>query len=404
MLFTIAWRNIWRNKRRTLIVLSSVVVGVVALIMNDSLSIGMIRQMFENQLGSHVAHMQIHKRGFNDNKVIQSVVPDQKRVEEALRSTPEVKYFSRRVVTFGLVSSAINSSGAAIIGVEPDREPNITIIKKSIIEGRYLSGASHEVVIGKKMADKLSVGIGDKIVGMASTVSGAVGSDMFRVVGIFRTVSSEFDKSYVFISLGNAQEMLELGKDVSEFAIILRDRGLVEMVKSKIAARLGANYEVLSYADLMPLILAQMQMYKESMFIVYIIIGLALIFGIINATLMSVFERMQEFGVLMAIGMKNSRLFYMIMLEALVIGVLGTVVGMVVGLAMYLPLSAYGIDLSMFSESLTSFGVGSTIYPVLTLQSIVGILIVIPVFAVLGALYPALKAIRLEPVSAIRYV
>ncbi|NOY05823.1 MAG: ABC transporter permease [Chlorobi bacterium] len=404
MLFTIAWRNIWRNKRRTLIVVSSVVVGVVALIMNDSLSIGMIQQMFENQLGSHVAHMQIHKRGFNDNKIIQSVVPDQGRVEDVLRSTPEVKHFSRRVVTFGLVSSAINSSGAAIIGVEPEREPGITIIKKSIIEGRYLSGASHEVVIGGKMAKKLSVEVGDKIVGMASTVSGSVGSDMFRVVGIYRTVSSEFDKSYVFISLKNAQEMLELGGNVSEFAIILRDRKLVEMVKNKIAGRLGPDYEVLSYADLMPLILAQMQMYSESMFIVYIIIGLALIFGIINSTLMSVFERMQEFGVLMAIGMKNSRLFYMIMLEALVIGVLGTAVGMVAGLVLYMPLSAYGLDLSMFSESLTSFGVGSTIYPVLTLQSVVGIMIVIPVFAVLGALYPALKAIRLEPVSAIRYV
>ena len=298
----------------------------------------------------------------------------------------------------------MKSSGAAIIGVQPDNEARVTIIKQSIVEGHYLDGRNHETVIGKKLAEKLGVELGDKVVGMASTTSGSVGTDLFRIVGLYETVSSDFDKSYMFIPLKDAQQMLEMGSNVSEFAIITTDRNRVEDVKHKLAVTLGQKYEVLSYPDLIPLMVSQMQIYEESLYIVYVIIGLALIFGIINTMLMSVFERIQEFGVLMAIGMKNSRLFSMVMTEAVLLGALGSILGMIIGYALYLPLSVSGIDLSGFSESLTAFGSGAIIYPVLTASTVIGTLLVIPFTAVLGSVYPALKAARLVPTSAIRHV
>ena len=387
-----------------MIVVTSVVVGLIAILLNDGLSIGMIQQIFENRLGSHVSHIQIHKKGFNDNKVIQNYVSDPDRIEDILKKRSDVQFYSRRVITFGLLSSALNSSGGVIVGVEPELEGNVTTIRNSIAEGRYLSGKKHEVIIGKKLAEKLSVGIGDKVVGMASTLSGRVGSDLFRIVGLYQTVSSEFDKAYMFISLNNAQDMLEIGNGVSEFAVITSDRKRVEAVKDEIAGELGSEYEVLSYADIMPLMLAQMEIYKESIYIVYLIVGMAMIFGIINTMLMSVFERIREFGVLMAIGMKNIRLFFMVLIEALLLGIVGTAIGLIVGAAIYFPLSAIGIDLSMFSESLTSFGSGAVIYPVLTVESLINTLVIIPLIAVLGAIYPAIRAVRLEPMNAIRYV
>lgn len=404
MLLKIAWRNIWRNKRRSLIVLSSVAVGFVAIMLNDSLSIGMIQQIFENQIGSFVSHIQIHQKGFNDNKVIQKVVPDPSHVERVLQNTPGVEYYAPRVLTFGLLSSAINSSGVQLVGVQARREQHITIIKSSIVQGTYLTGKSHEVIIGRKLAEKLDVSIGDKVVGMASTLHGDVGADMFRVVGLFQTVSSEFDGAYVFINLHDAQEMLQLDNNVSEFAIITTDREKAEHIKDRLADSLGSNYEVLSYADIMPLMIAQMEVYKESMYIVYVIVGLAMIFGIINTMLMSVFERIREFGVLMAIGMKNAKLFSMIVLEALVLGAVGTLCGLAIGFALYLPLSYSGIDLSMFSESLTAFGSGSVIYPVLSPDTFVQSVLVIPIVAVMASVYPALKAMRFEPVAAMRHV
>ncbi|MBE0644152.1 MAG: ABC transporter permease [Bacteroidetes bacterium] len=404
MLFTIAWRNIWRNRRRSQIVMISIIVGVVAVMFNDGLSVGMIHQMLDNQIGSHVSHIQIHAKGFNDNRVVQNYIHQPEIIDRALENTRGVKTWSTRVITFGLLSSAMNSSGGLIVGVDHSREENVTSIKSSLISGRYLSGKPHEVVVGKRLADRLKVGLGDKVVGMASALNGDVGSDLFRVVGIYETVSSEFDKAYMFTSLSSAQNMLELGDNVLEYAVIVDDISQVEAITRELRRTLGGEYEVLSYIDLLPLLVAQVEMYAEMMYVIYLIIGLAMVFGIINTMLMSVFERIREFGVLMAIGMKNSYVFRMVMVEAMMLAVLGTGIGLGLGSLLLVVLNSVGINLSMFTEGLTSFGVGAIIYPRLTIDAVMSVVIIIPMTALLGSIYPALKATRLQPVNAIRYV
>ncbi|MDH3252626.1 MAG: FtsX-like permease family protein, partial [Ignavibacteria bacterium] len=182
------------------------------------------------------------------------------------------------------------------------------------------------------------------------------------------------------------------------------DRRRAEEVRDRLVSALGPSYEVLTYADIMPLMISQMQIYEESMYIVYVIVGLAMIFGIINTMLMSVFERIREFGVLMSIGMKNSRLVGMILMEAALLGGLGAAIGLLAGLGLLIPLSHSGLNLSMFSESLTSFGSGSVIFPVLRLEAVAEAVVIMPFIAVIGAIYPAFKAIRFEPVRAVRYV
>ena len=138
MLFTIAWRNVWRNRRRSQIVMISIIVGVVAVMFNDGLSVGMVRQMLDNQIGSHVSHIQIHAKGFNDNRVIQNYVHKPELVERTLEGTPGVKDWSKRVITFGLLSSAMNSSGGLIVGVDERREPEVTSIKASLTKGSFV--------------------------------------------------------------------------------------------------------------------------------------------------------------------------------------------------------------------------------------------------------------------------
>ena len=172
----------------------------------------------------------------------------------------------------------------------------------------------------------------------------------------------------------------------------------------QLVQELGSGYEVLTYKQLLPLLVMQVDVYKETIFIFYAIIGIAMMFGIINTMLMSVFERIHEFGVLMAVGMKNRRLFVMILLEAFLLGISGTVIGAVIGYLIYLPLADSGINLSAFADGLNSIGSGSVIYPILTPESIVSAIFVIPAIAVLGAIYPALRAARLDPITAIRHV
>ena len=197
MLLKLAWRNIWRNKRKSFIVLSSVIIGMIAVIFYDGLDHGMLRQMLNNQISNSVSHIQIHKKGFNDNKVIKSYIPDNELVENVVKNQKDIKAYSKRVITFGLLSSASSSSGVYIYGVYPDMEAKVSDIKKSIIEGKFFNGSKRDIVIGKQLADKLGVGIGDKVVVMSNAPNGNIGSDLFRVAGIFQTVSTEFDKTTI---------------------------------------------------------------------------------------------------------------------------------------------------------------------------------------------------------------
>jgi len=403
MLLKLAWRNIWRNRRRSVIVLSAIVVGIIVLVMSESLVEGVLNGMLENQVGSYAAHIQIHQKGFNDNRIIQRTVPDPARVERAMRSIPTVTAYSTRVLSYGLLSSASNSSGVSLIGVHPDQEERVSTIKRSIVEGNYLSGREREIVVGKGLSERLGVVLGDKVVAMASTPDGQVGSDVFRISGIYQTSNSEFDRVCVYISIGTAQRMLAIGDRISEFAVIASSIDSVEQIDRQLELQLDDTYEVLNYKELMPAMMMMIELFGEAIGIYYLIIGIAVIFGIINAMLMSVLERIREFGVLMAMGMKGRKLFSMIMIEALFLGIVGTVIGLGVGVAVYLPFWKYGLDLSAFAEGLTMFGMGVIVYPVLTPDAVVRMLVSIPFMSVLASIYPAMKAIRLQPVRAIYY-
>jgi putative ABC transport system permease protein len=404
MLIKIAWRNIWRNKRRSLIVLTSIVIGAIAVILTDGLSNGMLGQMLTNQINSGVSQIQIHKKGFKDNKTVQNYIPDYHKVEEVLKNTQQIKCYSKRAITFGLLSSATNSSGVYINGIIPSEEEKVSDIKSSVNEGSYLGNNARGIVIGKGLAEKLEVGIGDKVVALASTPDGTVGSDVFRITGIYETSSTEFDRMNVYIQLREAQQLLGIGDNIYEFAILTTDYNQVTQVKDEIVSKLSDKYEVLSYIDLLPMLIIQLDLYKESMLIFSVIVGIALIFGITNVMLMAVFERIREFGVLKSIGMKNTKLFSMIITESFIIGLIGTVIGIAAGLLIQIPLSNVGINLSMFAKSLKSFGVGAVIYPFASVENIMTLIILIPLISVIAAIYPAYKSVKLEPVTAMRYV
>ena len=404
MMLKIIWRNIWRNKRRSLVMLSSVIVGVIAIILNDSFGNGFVEQMLTSQINKHTSHIQIHKTGFIDNITISSVIPDINKVETDLKNNPSVVRYSKRIITFGLVNSANSSSGVNIVGIQPGNESQITVMKQSVIEGKYPKSGKRDILIGRKMADKLEVGIGGKLVVVANSAQGTVNSELFRVSGIYKSGHSDFDNSYIFVPADFANSLLELNGNIHEFAIITNSIENIEQTKREIAEALGSGYEVLSYKDLLPMIVSYMEVYQSSIFIFYAIIGIAVLFGVVNTMLMSVFERVPEFGVLIAIGMKRGTLFRMVLGESLVLGILGSIIGSVLGLLIYLPFAKSGIDLSSFSEGMSMMGLDAIIYPSVNPMMFLNSTIVMPLTAVIGAVYPAYKAIRLQPTEAMRHV
>jgi len=424
MLLILAWRNIWRNKRRSLIVISSVVIGLIAIVLTSGLANGMLQQMLFNQINLDISHIQIHKKGFNDNKIVKDFIPDYQKVESVLKNDNEILAYSKRVLVPGILSSADNSSGVMIKGINPEEESKVSVIKNSIIEGKYIGTNKHDIIIGKKLAEKLGVSLGDKVVAMTNTLNGNIGSDVFRIVGIFQTANSEYDKRAIYITAIAEDAMLgfdeQKGQNSSlqenftenkvaperyyEFAVITKDFENVDLIKKNIEAKLGGDYEVLTYKDLLPMLIYQMEIFKKSMLIINLIIGLALIFGIVNSMLMSVFERINEIGILMAIGMKNSRLYLMIVSEAFLLGIIGTVAGLTCGLLLDLLLSHSGVNLGLFSAGLEAIGVGSIVYPAVLIGDIISSVLIMPFVAIIGALYPAYKAIKLEPIYAINFV
>ena len=404
MLLKIAWRNLLRNKRRSLIVLTSIIVGVTALLLNDSIGRGMINQMLNNQLDSYYTHIQIHHDGFLDDKSVKHYIDNSDEIESKLKNAKYIENYSKRTVSFGLFSSAMNSTGISMIGIDPELEKHVTNIDESITEGRYLSGKEREAVIGAALAEKLEVKLGDKVVAVANSLDGDVASELYRVVGIYKTASSNFEKMYVYVSLKTSQRMLGVGDGVMEFAMTTNNTEMIDQYQNDLQSMMPEGTKVSSYKELLPMMMSYIEMYDSTVYIFYAVIIAAVLFGIINTILMSVFERVQEIGVLMSIGMKKGKIFIMILHEAFLLGVAGTVAGFIIGYAIYLPLSMNGIDFSFYSDSLSSWGLGSIMYPELDLQGILNILLIMPFASVLGAIYPAIKAMRLQPTDAMKYV
>jgi ABC-type lipoprotein release transport system permease subunit len=363
-----------------------------------------MKQGLQNQLGNHTAHLQVHRSGYHDNPDIDLLMAKPDMVDSALAQEPRLKAASRRMLTPGLLSSARNSSGVMFVGVEPVRERLVTTIASSIVAGRNIEQDPHEILVSERLAKTLDVTLGDKLVAMSSTRDGQVGSELFRIVGLYRTHISEFDRFHVYIPLPSARSLIHAPGMVAEFAAIA-DQGIdIRQVRDDLRTALGPEYEVLSYEDVIPTLVMQVELTEQSMLIYYVIIGIAMIFGIINTMMMSVYERINEFGVLKAVGMKDLALFRLVLTEAALLGVVGTSLGILVGSGVTLYVEYTGINFAWFAEGLSSWGTGAIVHPEFRLSSVLVGSMVIVAMCVMAAVHPAYRAIRLQPVEAIRHV
>ncbi len=404
MLLRLAWRNLWRNSRRSFVLLTSIIVGVAAMDWMDGLTRGFVAQVLDNQLGAHTAHLQIHAAGYSNDRVVQNFMPAPGAAITALQNSPYVHRFSPRVATSGLLSSATNSSGVIIVGIQPAQEALVTTIHQGITEGKYFERGGHEIVISSHLARTLNVGLGDRLVAMASALDGTVGAEMFRVVGLYRSSSLSFDRSHVYVPIALAQEMLRVGHRIAEIAVTASTIDSVEVLKSDLASALGPDYEVSSYRDLLPSLVSQVEIMSSMMLVVGNLIGAALLFGVVNTFLMAVYERIHEFGVLNSLGMKNRYVLTMIALEASLIGFIGCVIGTLLGGGTVLLAGKVGLNLARFSEGLAGWGTGAVLYPLVDWGSITIGAAMILLICVLSALYPAWRARSLGPAEAILYV
>jgi ABC-type lipoprotein release transport system permease subunit len=288
-----------------------------------------------------------------------------------------------------------------VIGVEPDREPAVSLLRRALVEGEWFGESRLRAVIGQALADRLEVRVGDKIAVSVQDALGELTGGGFRVAGTFRTSSSDFDRATVLLRLSEAQHLLALGDAVSEIVAVARDDDEVDELALQARRALGETAEVRTWSELQPLLQYMVQSFDMMAWYVYAAVFTAMAFGIANVLLMAVHERTREIGMLRAMGMRRGQVIVLVVLESLLVTIVGLVCGLGLAFAGAFALRD-GIDISAFAEGLASYGVAPRIAPVLRARDLVLPLVVAGVTAGLASWWPAIRAARYLPAEALR--
>lgn len=403
MLFSISWRNIWRNKVRSLVIIFSIALGIFAGVSATAFMKGLAEQRIQKVIKTELSYIQVHKTGFRQNSEFAGYMPEADELAEEIRKVPHVTGVSERILLQAMAATAETATGVMVYGVDVENEPKVTNISSKIIEGKYLVGISRNpVVIGKKLAEKLNAKIKSKIVITMQDTANNVVSGLFRVAGIFSTNNSVFDESHVFVKSGDIRSLTVLPDGTAHEIAINIDGNDNLLTVEQAVEKIAGQQEVMDWQALSPEMNYLTEAMDLYMYIFIVIILLALLFGIINTMLMVVMERTKEIGMLMAIGMNKRRIFSMVVLESVLLSLVGGVVGIIIGALFARWKSVDPIDLSTWAAGYEQLGYDAYVYLSLEPIMLVNITIMVIFTGVIAALYPAYKALRNDPADALR--
>jgi len=404
MIPLIAWRNIWRHKIRSLVVILSIAVGLWAGVFMIAFSWGMYKQYMRETVNTQLSHLQLHHPGFEEDHEVQYLLTNNISMMDYIRADDKIKAATARTVSTGMISSPTTATGVTINGIFPEEENKVTQLASRIVEGKYLDNEGRNpVLIGKKLATKLKVNLKNKIILTFQDTSGEIVAGAFRIAGIYQSKNTTLDEMNVYVRSADLSQLLKIENAVHEIAILLKDDSNLDVVKDKLKNKFPA-VTVRTWKELAPELELVINSFNEYMYIFVGIILLALTFGIINTMLMAVLERIREIGMLMAIGMSRTRIFFMIMLETIYLALVGGPLGLLIGYFFISWTGKVGIDMSMYAEGLSAWGFSSIVYPELESGYYLPLTLMTVFTAVLSAIYPAIRALRLKPAEAIRKI
>jgi len=401
VLAQIAWRNLWRNHRRTLIMLLAVAIGVWAMIFMTALMRGMVDQMVEEGIDALPGHVQVHHPDYRDDPSIENSLPAPSEAFVEAMQDPLVTGWTARVRVPAMISSERDNRGITLLGVDPTGETRVGFDPESIVTGRFLESPDDPgVVVGRKLLEQLETDLGKRVVILSQDPDNEIADRGFRIVGVYRAKLPALEERFVYAGRSTVQALLKLDDGISEIAVRGKDYRNVTQLESLVrsAAPLGA--EVLDWMAIDSYLGMMMNVMDGFVLVWVIVVFLALSFGLVNTLMMAVFERVREFGLMQALGMKPSAILLQVLLESLYLLLLGLVIGNLLAIASIQPISD-GWDLSAVAEGMAMMGVSSVLYPALKLQDLVLANSVVIVLGVLTSLLPAWRASRYRPVEAI---
>ncbi|MYC13716.1 MAG: ABC transporter permease [Gemmatimonadetes bacterium] len=403
ILIKLAWKNLLRHKRRSIIAATAMGIGLAALIFADALWLGMEHNMVKTATASFLGDGQIHREGFSDEQAVELTINQLDAVVANLRREGIVAHFTLRTFAFGMITSPATVAAVNLVGVEPSTERYLSQIDDAIIEGAYFEGSNlRDIVMGEELVERLEVGLNDRVVvTMAQAGSGDLSQEMFRVSGIYRFADEGMNSGMAFIRLGKAQQMLALGAGAHEIALKFIDSISAEdqnLLFWKTYSQ-GGN-KARSWTEVLPEVQAMFEMSKFSKYIMGFVLFGVVVFGIVNTLFMSLYERMFEFGVLRAIGTRPFGMARLILFEAGALAVLGIILGTIFGFCVTLIFSTIGIDYT--GIEMMGITMQELIYPEMRIQPFIFYSIWIFVFTIIAGLYPARYAAKMSAATAMR--
>lgn len=403
----LAWRNMWRNWRRTAIASVAIILGLILLIFMDALIKGSDQAIFGNAVRLYGGNIQIHASGFRDKAGRLPLIPlnDTQTVVDTISLEAEVVAATKRINTGGLVSSGAGTFPVIITAIEPEKEAPISLIAENMGHGRFLSGEDRDgVIIGRGLADLLEVEVGDRVLVVGRRLNQSMRQHPMNVIGIYDLGLDEAERGTVFINLSLAQTLYNLRDQETEIAISLAEVGQEDQLVENLQQQLP-GYEVDTWSTLRPEIQQTLQTKSIATSILGLIVVLIASIGILNLMLMAVFERTREMGVLAAMGMKGRQIMALFLLEGSFIGLFGAIIGGILGWLLVEAVGQVGIDMGYAQNmgDITAL-MGSRLYPYLPIGDVIGYGILVIIISALASLYPAWQASRKEPAEALHHI
>jgi len=401
-LIKIAWRNVWRNKLRSMTVILSIVLGLWAGFFTMALTLGLNEQRMDGAVKSYLSHVQIHHPAFLENYNIKDVITMPEELLSTIQKNKSVKASTTRTILGGMGSTAHGSAGIQIIGVDPEKEAEMTSISSSLKKGTYFTEIkSNPVIVGQALAEKLKLDIKKKLYITFVDENGDQQRLKLKVEGIYKTASSMYDEANIFMKSEDIAKAIGHKGIVHEIAILCHSINQTDEVKAQLLAEFPKD-KIETWSEIAPELGYADEMMSTFIYIFMGIILVALSFGIINTMLMAVLERKRELGMLMSVGMNKRKVFVMILFETLFISIIAAPIGIALSYAIIVHFGEHGIDLSVVGKGMENFGIGSRVYTYLPANLYVNICVMTLVVTFLSSLLPARRALKLDPAEAVR--
>ncbi len=403
MFIKLAWRNIFRNKRRTIIAGMAIGIGLASLIFVDALWIGMESNMIKSATSSFLGEGQIHHIDFRSTQEIEYTINNLDDILSQLTQEDIVKYYTRRTMAFAMISSPANIQSIIFVGINPVNERNLSQLDEALIEGTFFKDANErDLLIGSELANILEVSMGDRVViTVAQAKTGDLSQEMFRVAGIYHFNIPEMDKGMAFARLEKAQEMLALGSDVHEIALKFIDPSYGREKTLDFWKKYSQNNnEAVGWTVLLPQLEAAFELSQFSTLITALILFGVVSLGIINTLFMSIHERMFEFGIIRAVGTRPFGVLRLILFEAGALAVISIILGNLLGFISTYIVSKIGIDYTGIEFVGVTFR--ELLYPVIKIKQFIIYPIWVFIFTIIAGLYPAVYAAKMSPAEAMR--